>query len=160
MLKKADKEASSEIVIEEAGGVELGHFNSAETIESDLSKGADFAQLAAKYSTDTGSASKGGDLGWFGKGVMDSTFETAAFNLQVGQISQPVHTQFGYHIIQVLGHELRPLDASAFQQYKQTYFSSWLTTYRTEHQDEIQKFDIWMNRVPTDPTFVPPSSSS
>jgi len=131
----------------------------AQTIETDLSNGEDFGKLAAQYSSDTGSAQQGGDLGWFGKGTMDATFETAAFSLQVGQISQPIQTQFGYHIIQVLGHELRPLDASGFQQYKQTYFNTWLTNTRAEDEANIQKFDVWMSRVPTDPTFVAPTSA-
>lgn len=75
----------------------------AEDIKKQLDKGADFAKLAKKYSTDTASASKGGDLGWFGAGEMDSTFEKAAYKLKVNQISDPVKTSYGYHIIQLTG---------------------------------------------------------
>jgi peptidyl-prolyl cis-trans isomerase D len=132
----------------------------ADAIETQLKNGADFSQLAIQKSTDTGSAPNGGDLGWFGKGVMDTTFETVAFNLQVGQISQPIQTQFGFHIIQVLGHQLRPLDASTFQQYKQTYFNTWLTNLQNANQGIIQKYDnIWPQIVPTDPTFVAPNAT-
>jgi parvulin-like peptidyl-prolyl isomerase len=59
-----------------------------------------FAEMAKQYS-DCPSASKGGDLGWFGKGQMVAEFEKAAFDLDVGEISEPVKTQFGYHLILV-----------------------------------------------------------
>lgn len=58
-----------------------------------------FAQLAKDNSTDPGSKDSGGDLGWFGKGMMVKEFEDAVFNAQVGQIVGPVETQFGFHII-------------------------------------------------------------
>ena len=90
----------------------VADLKTANEIEAKLKKGANFADLAKQYSTDTGSASKGGDLGWFGTGVMDPTFEKAAFALKVNQISAPVHTQYGYHIIQVLGIKPKPSFAS------------------------------------------------
>lgn len=66
-----------------------------------LKKGEDFAKIAQEVSQD-GSRRRGGDLGWFGRGVMVREFEQAAFALQKGQISEPVKTQFGYHIIKRL----------------------------------------------------------
>ena len=59
-----------------------------------------FADLAKQYSEGPSSVN-GGDLGWFGEGVMVAPFEQAAFNLEVGEISEPVLTQFGYHLILV-----------------------------------------------------------
>jgi peptidyl-prolyl cis-trans isomerase D len=114
-----------------------------------LVDGQDFTQVAAQYSTDTATKDKGGDLGWFGKGKMVPEFEAVAFSLKVGEISQPVKSQFGYHIIQVLAHENRPLDASAYAQAQQTAFSDWLTKARTQYK--VVTFDIWQNIVPTDP---------
>lgn len=70
-----------------------------------LKKGEDFAKLAKMVSEDPGSAEKGGDLGWFMRGQMVPEFEKAAFELKAGAISEPVRTQFGYHIIQLVEHK-------------------------------------------------------
>jgi foldase protein PrsA len=75
----------------------------ANEIEAKLKKGEKFEDLAKQSSTDTESAKKGGDLGWFGSGAMDPDFEKAAFALKQNEISAPVKTQFGFHIIQVTG---------------------------------------------------------
>ena len=64
-------------------------------------KGEDFAALAEEYSQDTGTASNGGDLGFFGRGRMVKPFEEAAFGMEVGQVSDLVETTFGFHIIKV-----------------------------------------------------------
>lgn len=85
------------------------------SITQRLRAGEDFATLAAQYSDDTGSAQQGGDLGFFGRGQMVPEFEEAAFSLPIGQISEPVKSQFGYHIIEVT--EQRAGDPS---------FSAWL----------------------------------
>jgi peptidyl-prolyl cis-trans isomerase D len=63
--------------------------------------GADFAELAAKHSDDTGSATEGGDLGWFSRGRMVKEFEDAVFSAKPGEIVGPIKSQFGYHIIRV-----------------------------------------------------------
>lgn len=70
-------------------------------IYSQLVKGADFAELAKKYSEDPGSAAKGGDLGIFGTGVMVPEFEAQVLSLQPGQYSKPFKTMFGYHIVKL-----------------------------------------------------------
>jgi len=73
----------------------------AERILAELNAGGDFAELATAYSEDTGSAAKGGDLGLVKRGIMVKPFEDAAFSLEKDQISEPVRSRFGYHIIQV-----------------------------------------------------------
>lgn len=75
-----------------------------ESILKQARGGADFAALARKYSQD-GSAAQGGDLNYFSRGQMVPPFETAAFGLKVGQISDVVTTEFGYHIIKVTDHK-------------------------------------------------------
>lgn len=72
----------------------------AKELRARIDAGEDFAELAKQYSLD-GSAQNGGDLGFFGKGRMVQPFENAAFALQPGEVSQPVQTQFGYHLIKV-----------------------------------------------------------
>jgi len=66
-----------------------------------IKNGADFSEMARLYSEDPGSAKNGGDLGWNRKGNFVKEFEEAAFSLQPGQISEPVETVFGYHLIKV-----------------------------------------------------------
>lgn len=67
-----------------------------------LKAGEDFATLAKENSTDPGSGEKGGDLGWFSTGTMVPAFNDAAYALKIDEISEPVQSDFGYHIIQVL----------------------------------------------------------
>lgn len=73
----------------------------AQEVAKKLLAGGDFAALAKEYSEDPGSKDKGGVLGYFGRGQMVKEFELIAFTMQKGETSQPVKTQFGYHIIRV-----------------------------------------------------------
>ncbi|MBA4453306.1 MAG: peptidylprolyl isomerase [Nitrosopumilus sp.] len=68
-----------------------------------IKAGEKFGKLAKELSTDTGSGKKDGNLGYFTKGKMVKPFEDAAFKLQIGEISDPVKSEFGYHIIKRLG---------------------------------------------------------
>jgi parvulin-like peptidyl-prolyl isomerase len=99
----------------------------ANSVIAQLNKGADFCKLANDLSTDTASKAVCGDLGWFAKGKMVAPFEQAAWSMKIGEISKPVKSDFGYHVIQVLGHEVRPLDATGFSDYKTTTFNNAIT---------------------------------
>ena len=68
-----------------------------------IKKGEKFGKIAKEMSIDSGSAKRDGSLGYFGRGMMVKPFEEAAFKLQVGAISEPVKSEFGYHIIKRLG---------------------------------------------------------
>ena len=68
-----------------------------------LKNGEKFGKIAKSFSIDSGSAKKDGNLGYFTKGMMVKPFEEAAFKLQVGEISDPIKTEFGYHIIKRFG---------------------------------------------------------
>jgi len=82
-------------------GVDDASRAKAEDVLRQLNAGADFAALAQKDSADTGSAAKGGDLGWFGRGRMVAEFDQAVFSATPGETVGPVKTTFGYHIIRV-----------------------------------------------------------
>jgi peptidyl-prolyl cis-trans isomerase C len=104
----------------------------AKEIETELKNGADFATLAKQKSKDPGAAD-GGDLGYFTKDEMVPEFSAAAFKLDKGQISDPVHTQFGWHIIQVEDKRIKP--TPTFDQVK-----GQLQTY-VEHRAQAQLVD-------------------
>jgi peptidyl-prolyl cis-trans isomerase C len=73
----------------------------ANELKAQIDGGADFAELARANSTDPGSGPNGGDLGWFGLGMMVKPFEEAVVALQPGQVSAPVQSQFGWHIVRL-----------------------------------------------------------
>lgn len=118
-------------------------------VRSLLLSGKDFAAVAREYSKDTGSAVAGGDLGWFGRGEMVAEFENAAFSQEIGEIGLPVQSQFGYHIIQVLGHTDIPLSASEYEQKRETAFAEWLEKIKSE--SAILIHEEWRDRVPPAP---------
>lgn len=112
-------------------------------VKSKLDQGEDFSELTKQYSIDESSKDQGGDLGTFGKGKMTAKFEEAAFNLEIGQISEPVQTEFGYHIIKVdekiQGKEANLEDSKEeirqilLEQKVETEFDSWLQTKYAEY---------------------------
>jgi len=115
-----------------------------------LKDGQSFADLAKEYSTDTGSSENGGDLGWFPKGAMVTEFEDAAFAMEPGETSGLVQTQYGYHIIQVLGKEVRALSDDMLDTVRQTNFQTWFEAELTKAKVEtLATFE-----TPT-PTAVP-----
>jgi parvulin-like peptidyl-prolyl isomerase len=121
------------------------------SIRAQLLAGADFATLAANDSLDTGSKDVGGDLGWNAKGKMLPEFDAAVFSLKVGEISQPVQTTAGWHIIQVLGHEIRPLTQTEYNDAVTAAFNQWLTDQRTGAN--IVVAGNWTANIPDQPSL-------
>lgn len=133
---------------------------SAQEVLNRLANGADFGELAKEFSTDTGSAVNGGDLGWFGPNMMVPEFEAAAFALEKSgdYTLEPVESQFGYHIIQLIAKQERPLSESQFSLNRDVEFQKWLDSAKEEYGVEI--YDIWKQRVPTEPNFITAATES
>jgi parvulin-like peptidyl-prolyl isomerase len=123
----------------------------AQAVEELLKQGVDFAEVARKYSKDTGSGQNGGELGWAPASNYVTEFAEAVSTLPIGQISEPVKTQFGYHIIQVIAREDLPLSADQLEQKKQTAFDEWLQSIHDAADITIN--DLWKARVPTEPVL-------
>ncbi len=110
-----------------------------EEIKKELEDGADFAELAKKHSQDPGSAPSGGDLGFFERGRMVKEFEDAAFSLEPGQVSDPVRTQFGFHLIKV--EEKRPAEHPELSQIRQQVLGDYIEAEREK------RFERWYKEL-------------
>jgi len=116
--------------------------------------GEDFAEVAKEVSKDPGSAARGGDLGWFPQGQMVPEFDKVAFNLPIGKLSDPVQTQFGYHIIEVLERDdNRPLTPDQLDRARRERFDQWLQEQRSSA--DIQR--MWAPEMV--PTLAPLTST-
>jgi len=111
---------------------------------------AEFGDLAAEYNSDSTSAT-GGDLGWFGRGQMVAPFEEAAFAGEIGEVVGPVETQFGYHLIQILGKDTQ-VDQNAYDNLVLTALTDLLNQYK--EQATIEFAENWINRTPTKPDVL------
>jgi peptidyl-prolyl cis-trans isomerase C len=107
----------------------------AKAVKERLMKGEDFAKVAKEKSKD--SNSEGGDLGFIGHGQMVKPFEDAAFALKPGEISDPVQTQFGWHIIKVEEKRTRPLPT--FNQVKDTIVTQLMAQKAKQTVEDLQK---------------------
>lgn len=95
-----------------------------EEILAKVKAGEDFAALAKKYSQDPGSTKEGGDLGFFNQGVMVKPFDDAVFSMKEGEVSGPIETEFGYHIIKLT--KIQPKKVLPYEQVKEQVKSQWL----------------------------------
>jgi parvulin-like peptidyl-prolyl isomerase len=99
---------------------------SAEEVLARLEGGEDFAFLAREYSEDVSTRERGGDMDFFPRGVMPLEVEDAAFSLEVGETSEIIQSQFGFHIVQVLEREEREIPVEIFENLRQQSFMQWL----------------------------------
>ncbi len=130
----------------------------AKDILARLEAGEDWAALASENSLDTANKDNSGSLGWFGRGEMVPEFENAAFALEPGQISDPVQTNYGFHIIASDGKEIRPLSGSALEAAQNAAYDEWSLGLRANHN--IQSYpEVWMDAVPMMPEFKVPAAA-
>lgn len=107
------------------------------TVLAELSKGGDFAKLAAASSIDLGSKDKGGDIGYARKGQLVSEFEEAAFTLKSGETSGLVKTKYGYHIIQLIDHRMPK--AAEYASAREAVVKDWTTANTVKPADVAAK---------------------
>lgn len=137
-----NKESFNEEEQVEASHILVADEATAKEVKEKLNAGEDFAKLAKKYSTDTSNAGKGGELGFISKGEMVEEFENAAFSMNIGDISDPVKTDYGYHIIKVTDKKeakeavykdhKEEIKETLFDQAVQDEYSNWITDKNKE----------------------------
>lgn len=111
--------------------------------------GESWETLAAEFSQDESNKDQGGDLGWFTRGAMVEPFEQAAFEGAVGEVVGPVETDFGWHLIEVLGHETRSLDPDSYERELSRIFAEWMDQAR--QAADVVIHDNWVERLPPAP---------
>lgn len=109
----------------------------AKEIKAKLDKGAKFEDLAKEYSKDEGSKTNGGELGYFTKGQLVPEFETKAFSMKKGEVSAPVKTQFGWHIIRL--DDLRQMKLPSFEEVKQSIQGKMSREAFEKYMEEVSK---------------------
>jgi parvulin-like peptidyl-prolyl isomerase len=124
----------------------------AKQVEELLKAGEPFDKVARDLSKDTGSAAKGGDLGWAPASNYVPEFKDAVLKQEIGVIGQPVKTQYGFHIIQVIARQELPLTSDQYDQAVQKAYDDWLTATRDAAKKTI--YDTWKTRVPTEPVLT------
>jgi len=116
---------------------------------ANLESGSDWADLALEHSLDTSNSQNGGDLGWFSFETIVTPFAEAAFAVEIGEISDPVESDFGWHVIQVIGHEMRPLSTQQYADARNVVFQEFVQSLRNDYDWEI--FNTWIDITPDEP---------
>ena len=116
--------------------------------------GADFAAIAQANSDDSGSSAAGGDLGWIGRGAMTGSFEDALFAMQPGQVSDPVRTDFGWHVIQL--REARSGQTQSFKDAREALAAEFVETNRDRAVSEFTS-DL-VDRIYRNPSSLSPAA--
>jgi len=108
----------------------------AQEIRDRIEAGEDFADLAAEVSLDTGSGAQGGDLGFVPRGRFVPSIDEAVFSLPIGELSEPIESDFGWHLVEVLEREERELSPSDYAQSQRAAFTDWLAEARANGEVE------------------------
>ena len=128
----------------------------AKDILKQLHAGKDFAALAKQYSTDTTTSENGGELDWTMVDNYVAEFADAVRQAHEGDIVGPVKTQFGYHIIDILGLENRVGTDTDISTIKTNAFNKWLNTLRASAESDINLIPTWMDYIPNLPAYTLP----
>lgn len=144
----------------EAAHILVATEDASQIVYEDLTEDdADFADLAEQQSTDESTAPNGGELGWFPRGIMVDEFDEVVFDMEVGEISEPFQTDFGWHVVTVLDRDDdRPINLQTLQQLRQQAFDDWLEEQREAADIETD------HELPEDSTqqpqqFQPPAGA-
>lgn len=118
-----------------------------------LAGGEDWNEVCKEVTLDQSGQDNCGDLGWFSKGQMIEVFENEAFSLDIGEVSNPVESSYGWHVIQLLGHETRSVESDYdFQRLQSNYYDLWFQ--EAEANLTITKSDNWTDHVPSEPSVA------
>ncbi|HLS09773.1 peptidylprolyl isomerase [Lentibacillus sp.] len=132
----------------EASHILVEDEETAKEVKNKLDDGGDFAELAKEYSTDSASAENGGELDYFSTGDMVPPFEDAAYSMEIGEVSDPVESQHGFHIIKVTDKRETEEDVGSFEENKETIRRNIINqrvdvqTLQQKINDMIQNSDV------------------
>lgn len=153
----SDYLAQNHAVLDQPAQVQARHIlvsslPTAQMIEAKLKAGGDFAALAKQYSTDPGTKDKGGELGFFTRGAMVKEFSDVAFSMKPGQTSQPVHSPYGWHIIEV--EATKPAMVATVANSRQKILDNMLSAQeQTQYPTFMQKLMDGAHVTVSDPQF-------
>jgi hypothetical protein len=146
IMTELDLEVDETVSMVHAAHILVATQEEAQAALDRLNSGEEFEVVAAFFSLDTSNAYKGGNLGWFGRGQMVAPFEEAVFALPVGEISDPVETDFGWHIIKKYDEEVIPATAAQQEEQRLSLFNELLVQWRDEA--EVVVDEAWVNFIP------------
>nr|WP_316047006.1 peptidylprolyl isomerase [Planococcus glaciei] len=144
-MKKTKKSLAQPAQVE-ASHILVETKEKADEVAAKLADGGDFAELAKEYSTDTATAESGGELGAFGTGEMAPEFEEVAFAMKIDEVSEPVETEYGFHIIKVtnkteaqeatLENSKEQIKETLFDEALNTEYAAWLSEKQASYEIE------------------------
>lgn len=158
-IREAVREQVTSDITDQGIFVDARHILVATQEEADdvlaaLEAGESFANLAGAVSTDTGSGSRGGELGWTSVSDFVEPFANAVKEAEIGETVGHVESEFGFHIIQVHAREERELQESQQDSAKDRAFETWIEDLKTAEPAPYEIYSNWTGFVPTDPPFI------